>query len=118
MLWYTGRRLLQLIPVFFGATFLIYYMVFALPGDPVAALFGDHPPAPGVIEQIRAQYHLDQPFIVQYFLYIGGLLHGDLGTTFSGRPVADVMAHAFPITLRLALLALFIEAVAGIAVGL
>ena len=118
MLWYTGRRILQMIPVFFGATFLIYFMVFSLPGDPIAALYGDRPPAPEVIEQIRAQYNLDQPFIVQYLLYIGGLFQGDFGTTYSGRPVSEVMAQAFPITLRLAMLALFFEAVAGITIGL
>ncbi|WP_022886734.1 ABC transporter permease [Glaciibacter superstes] len=118
MLWYTGKRLLQTIPVFFGATFLIYFMVFSLPGDPIAALFGDHPPAPAVIDQIRAEYNLDKPFIVQYFLYVGGLLTGDLGTTFSGRPVIDVMVKAFPITFRLAMLALAFEAIAGILVGL
>lgn len=118
MLWYTGKRILQMIPVFFGATFLIYFMVFSLPGDPIAALFGDRPPAPSVIAQIRAEYNLDKPFIVQYFLYIAGLFQGDLGTTYSGRPVADVMAAAFPVTARLALLALFFEAVAGITIGL
>lgn len=118
MLWYTGKRLLQTIPVFFGATFLIYFMVFSLPGDPIAALFGDHPPAPAVIDQIRAEYNLDKPFIIQYFLYVGGLLTGDLGTTFSGRPVIDVMVKAFPITFRLAMLALAFEAIAGILVGL
>ena len=118
MLWYTGRRLLQLIPVFFGATFLIYFMVFAVPGDPVAALFGDKQPSPQVLEQIRAQYNLDKPFIVQYLLYIGGLFTGDLGTTFSGRPVLSELTRAFPITFRLAMLALVFEAVAGIIVGL
>jgi len=118
MLWYAGRRFLQMIPVFFGATFLIYFMVFAVPGDPIAALYGDRPPAPGVIEILRAEYNLDKPFIVQYLLYIGGLFQGDFGTTFSGRPVADVMAQAFPITARLALLALAIEAFFGIIVGL
>jgi len=118
MLWYAGRRFLQMIPVFFGATFLIYFMVFAVPGDPIAALYGDRPPAPGVIELLRAEYNLDKPFIVQYLLYIGGLFQGDFGTTFSGRPVADVMAQAFPITARLAMLALAIEAFFGIIVGL
>ncbi|MBH0010091.1 ABC transporter permease [Salinibacterium sp. UTAS2018] len=118
MFWYAGKRFLQMIPVFFGATFLIYFMVFAVPGDPIAALYGDHPPAPGVIEAIRAEYNLDKPFIVQYLLYIGGLFQGDLGTTFSGRPVIDVMAQAFPITARLAVLALAIEAFFGIIVGL
>ncbi|MCU1405962.1 MAG: transporter permease [Glaciihabitans sp.] len=118
MLWYVGRRLLQLIPVFFGATLLIYFMVFSLPGDPIAALFGERPPAQSVIDAIREQYHLNDPFIVQYFYYISGLLTGDLGTTYSGRPVAALMAQAFPITFRLAMLALFFEAVAGITVGL
>jgi oligopeptide transport system permease protein len=118
MLWYTGRRLLQLIPVFFGATFLIYFMVFALPGDPIAALFGEKQPSPAVIEAIRAQYNLDKPFIVQYLLYIGGLFTGDLGTTFSGRPVLDELVRAFPITFRLAMLALLFESIAGIVVGL
>ena len=118
MLWYTGKRILQTIPVFFGATFLIYFMVFSLPGDPIAALYGDRPPAPGVIEIIREQYNLDKPFIVQYFLYIVGLFQGDFGTTYSGRPVSDVMADAFPITARLAILALLFESIAGILIGL
>ncbi|WP_165063805.1 ABC transporter permease [Marisediminicola senii] len=118
MLGYVGRRLLQLIPVFFGATFLIYFMVFSLPGDPIAALFGERPPPDSVIAAIRAEYNLDEPFIVQYFLYVGGILTGDLGTTYSGRPVEDLLAQAFPITFRLAMLALFFEAVAGILVGL
>ena len=118
MLWYTGRRLLQMIPVFFGATFLIYFMVFSLPGDPIAALFGDRQPSPAVIEQLRAQYNLDKPFIVQYLIYIGNFFQGDLGTTYSGRAVSDVMAAAFPITFRLAMLALAFEAFFGIIVGL
>lgn len=61
MLWYLGKRLLQLIPVFFGATFLIYFLVFSLPGDPIAALFGDRQPSPQVIETLRQQYNLDKP---------------------------------------------------------
>jgi oligopeptide transport system permease protein len=118
MLGYVVRRLLQLIPVFFGATFLIYFMVFSLPGDPIAALFGERPPPEAVIQQIREQYHLNDPFIIQYFHYVGGILTGDLGTTYSGRPVSDLLVQAFPITFRLAMLALAIEAVFGILVGL
>jgi oligopeptide transport system permease protein len=117
MLWYLGKRLLQLIPVFFGATFLIYLMVFLLPGDPISALFGDHQPPQSVIDQIRQQYHLDKPFIVQYLIWIGGVFRGDLGTTYSGLSVSSVMAQAFPITARLAILALVFESIAGILVG-
>lgn len=116
--WYLGKRLLQLIPVFFGATFLIYAMVFLMPGDPVLALAGDKAAEPAVLDQIRADYNLDKPFIVQYLLFIGGFFTGDMGTTFSGRAVTDVLAETFPITIRLALMALVIEAVLGIVFGL
>lgn len=118
MLWYTGKRLLQVIPVLLGATFLIYFMVFAMPGDPIAALYGDRPPAPGVIDQIREQYHLNDPFIVQYFYYLAGILQGDFGVSYSGQPVSEILARTFPVTIRLALLAIFFEMVAGIFVGL
>ena len=115
---YIVRRILQAIPVFFGTTFLIYFMVFAMPGDPIVALFGDKTPNPAIVAQLRAQYNLDQPFIVQYFLYIGGLLQGNLGDAFNGEQVSDILVRTFPVTARLALLALFFQSVAGIFVGL
>ena len=117
MWWYLGKRLLQLIPVFLGATFLIYAMVFLTPGDPVLALAGDKAADPAVLESIREQYHLDKPFIVQYLMYLGGIFQGDLGLTFSGREVTAVLAEAFPITIRLALMALVIETVFGVGFG-
>ena len=115
--WYVGRRLLQMVPVFFGATLLIYGLVFLLPGDPILALFGDRPASPTALAQLRAQYHLDQPFIVQYLLFIKGIFSFDFGQSFTGRPVADLMAQAFPVTIRLAIVALVIEAVFGIVFG-
>jgi oligopeptide transport system permease protein len=118
MAWYIVRRILQVIPVFFGATLLIYFMVFALPGDPIIALGGDRGLNPAVAETLRIRYHLDQPFIIQYFIYIGGIFVGDFGTSFSGQPVSDVLARTFPVTLRLALIAVTIESIAGIFIGL
>lgn len=118
MAWYVGRRLLQMIPVFIGATLLIYAMVFALPGDPVLALSGDRGMSEALAAQIRAEFNLDKPFIVQYLLYLKGILTLDFGTTFSGRPVADVMAEAFPVTFKLAIMALAFEAIFGITAGL
>ena len=115
---YVIRRFLQMIPVFFGATFLVYFLVFSLPGDPIAALFGDKPVNEAVAAQLRSQYNLDQPFIVQYLLYLKNLVTFDLGVDFSGRQVADVLAQAFPVTIRLAILALLFEAVFGIVFGL
>lgn len=118
MLRYIGRRILQVIPVFLGATLLIYFMVFALPGDPVAALGGERGLPEAVKEQIRQQYNLDEPFFVQYLLYLKGVLTLDFGITFSGREVSEVMAQALPVTFKLAIMALFFEAVFGVAVGL
>ena len=106
-----------MVPVFLGATLLIYGMVFLLPGDPVAALGGDRPLSPAVAAQLRAQYHLDDPFWLQYLHYLGGILHGDLGRAYSGLPVSAVLAQAFPVTIRLALIALAVEAVLGIGFG-
>ncbi|WP_182050165.1 ABC transporter permease [Changpingibacter yushuensis] len=117
MLRYVGRRLLQTIPVFFGATFLIFAMVYLLPGDPVAALGGERGVTEAVRQRIEQEYNLDKPFVLQYLLYIKGVFTLDFGTTFSGRAVSDVISHAFPITLRLALMAIIIEAVLGILIG-
>ncbi|MDQ0726014.1 ABC transporter permease [Microbacterium sp. W4I20] len=117
MLAYTLRRLLQLIPVFFGATLLIYALVFLMPGDPIAALFGDKPPSPQLLATIRAQYHLDEPFLVQYFYYITGVFQGDMGQTFSGQSVSTVLARTLPVTGRLALMAIAIEFTLAIIIG-
>ena len=116
--WYVGRRVLQMVPVFFGATLLVYALVFLLPGDPIAALGGNRPLAPGVAAQLRHQYHLDLPFFQQYLDYLKGILTLDFGTSYSGRPVSEVMAQAFPVTIRLAFLALLFEGIFGIGAGL
>jgi oligopeptide transport system permease protein len=115
--WYIARRIAIMVPVFLGATLLIYGMVFLLPGDPVAAMAGDRPLTPTAAAALRARYHLDDPFIVQYLRYLGGVLHGDLGRSYSGLPVSAVLAHAFPVTIRLALIAVAVEALLGIGFG-
>jgi len=117
MLGYILRRILQVIPVFFGATLLIYFLVFAMPGDPILALFGDRTPNPALVDTLRQQYHLDDPFLVQYWYYITGVFQGDLGNTFSGRPVSVVLAETLPVTGRLAIMAIGIEFVLAILIG-
>jgi oligopeptide transport system permease protein len=114
---YVARRLLLTIPVLIGASFLIFAMVYALPGDPIRALAGDRPLSPGVVAQLRQQFHLNDPLIVQYVKYIGGLFHGDFGTDFAGRPVADLIKQRIPVTAKLALVAVVFEAVIGIVSG-
>ena len=117
MLRYIGRRLLQTIPVFFGATFLIFAMVYLMPGDPVAALGGDRGLSEAAAAQIRAQYNLDKPFWMQYLLYLKGVFTLDFGTAFNGQKVTSIMATAFPTTAKLAIYALAIETFLGIALG-
>ena len=117
MLRYIGRRLLQTIPVFFGATFLIFAMVYLMPGDPVAALGGDRGLSEAAAAQIRAQYNLDKPFWMQYLLYLKGVFTLDFGTAFNGQKVTSIMATAFPTTAKLAIYALAIETILGISLG-
>ncbi|MFE6841323.1 ABC transporter permease [Streptomyces sp. NPDC057686] len=113
---YVIRRLLQMIPVFIGSTFLIFFMVYAL-GDPVAALFGDKAPDPATAARIRKDLYLDRPLWEQYLHYMGQIFQGDFGTAFNGQPVTELMASAFPVTLRLTLVAIFFEIVIGITLG-
>lgn len=113
-----ARRLADLLVVFLGVTLIIYLMVFALPGDPIAALGGDRPLAPNVVAELRERYHLDEPVLQQYLRYLGGLLQGDLGTTFQGQSVAERMALRWPVTITLALTAWGIEVLLGVALGL
>lgn len=114
---YIARRLLLAIPVLIGASFLIFAMVFALPGDPIRALGGDRPLSPAVVAQLKVEYNLNDPLPIQYGKYVGGLLQGDLGQDFSGRPVADILKQTVPVTVKLALVALAFEIVIGLAAG-
>ncbi|WP_433892209.1 ABC transporter permease [Streptomyces sp. CA-111067] len=113
---YVIRRLLQMIPVFIGSTFLIFFMVYAL-GDPVAALFGDRAPDPATAAQIRNDLHLNDPLWQQYLIYMKNIFTGDFGTAFNGQPVTELMGSAFPVTIRLTIVAILFEIVIGITLG-
>lgn len=113
---YIIRRLLQMIPVIIGVTFIIYVAVFAL-GDPTVGRCGERPCPPGYIAKFRADYNLDEPLPVQYLLYMGNLVQGDLGTNFFGNKVSQELTERWPTTIKLALMALVIETVIGILAG-
>lgn len=116
---YVARRLLQMIPVFIGSTLLIFLMMYALPGDPVRALMGDQAFDPTVVASIRHDLGLDLPIWQQYVNYLGGLFQGDFGTEIaSQRPVADIIAEAFPVTIRLTLFAFTFTVLVGIGLGI
>lgn len=135
---YIIRRLLQFIPVFFGATFLIFYMVFSVPGDPIQALAGDKPVSPQTLAVLNDRYNLEDPLLTQYGKYIGvvpqdptarqqaagepgdgfaGVLQGEFGYSFSRRPVSDIMANAIPKSAKLGAMAFVFEIVIGIGAG-
>ena len=114
---YAARRVLQLIPVFLGTTFLVYWLVWGLSDDPFAGKCGQRECSAAYVAEMTQRYHLDDPLIVQYLKYLGALLTGDFGQTFSGTEVSTLIADAYPITIRLALVALAIEALIGITAG-
>ncbi|MFC0865500.1 ABC transporter permease [Sphaerimonospora cavernae] len=115
---YVIRRLLQAIPVLLGTTFLIFATVYALPGDPIAALGGDRLLDPLLVARMRETFHLNDPLLVQYWYYISGVVTGDLGTTFRGVPVASFFQHKIQVTFNLAITALVFEAILGVLLGL
>ena len=114
---YVARRLLLTIPVLFGATFLIFAMVYALPGDPIRALGGDRPLAPGVVAALRDEFNLNDPLLIQYAKYMADLVQLDFGTDFRGRPVLDTIEQRLPVTAKLALVAVLFEVLIGITAG-
>ncbi|GAB3080921.1 MULTISPECIES: ABC transporter permease [Micromonospora] len=115
---YLLRRLLQLVPVFIGTTFLIYWLVWSVPGDPFAGKCGDRGCPPNYRAMMTEKYHLDDSIWVQYASYMKNLFQGDFGITFGGREISDIIATSYPNTLKLAVVALAIEAVIGLGAGI
>lgn len=113
-----AQRAAAFVLVFLGVSFVIYFAVFSLPGDPIRALAGDRQLPQAVIDALRAKYLLDEPLIVQYVNYLGGLLRGDFGTDFDGRAIGPQLAARWPVTITLALTAWAIEIVVGLAIGI
>jgi oligopeptide transport system permease protein len=114
---YVVRRLLQLIPVFFGTTFLIYCLVWAVPGDPFAGKCGERRCPASYVQFMTNKYHLDQSVFVQYYHYMINLFQGDFGETYGGLSIGHLIATAYPNTIKLAIVALAIEAVIGLTAG-
>ena len=117
MLLFLGKRLLQLIPTLFFVSVIIFSLQQLLPGDPALVMAGEERD-PAVLEQIRRQYRLDQPLIVQYFAWVKGVLSGDLGESMRLKePVLRLISQKFPVTLQLALMAIVVSLVVGISAG-
>ena len=114
---YTARRLLQMIPVILGATFLIYAMVFALPGDPTAGKCGQRPCSAAYVAEFKDKYNLNDPLPVQYVKYLGNVAQGDFGESQRNTLVRDDLMERYPTTAKLGFIALLFEALIGIMAG-
>lgn len=119
MIAYIGRRVLQMIPLMFGISVILFAVIQAAPGGPEASLletgrFID----PEVIENYRQRLGVDQPVHVQYFRWLSAALQGDLGISFSTtRPVAEMIFERLPATLELMALSFALAGVAAIGLG-
>lgn len=114
---YVVRRLLGAVPLVWGIATIMFFLVHLAPGDPALQFI-----TPGmdraVIDQVRANFGLDQPLHLQYVKWLGAIVSGDFGYSYSmARPVADVLATAFPNTLLLSGCALVLAFVFGILIG-
>ena len=121
MLTYIGRRFLQMIPVFIGVTILLFILRApgVLPGDPIKLITGERAISPALYNQIVKENALDKPIYYQYVRWVDHLFHGDLGQSYQlKRPVSAILIEKFPNTLKLALVAIIIECIMGLAAGI
>lgn len=124
---FVARRTGQALITLLGATLLLWFTVFVLPGDPVRALFGFRQPDAEVLAALRAQYGLDDPLPLQYVRYLGNVLRGDFGDVYrvdvygqvtAGRGgVTGLIRTGAPVTLRLVGVAVAVQVVAGTLLG-
>ncbi len=115
---YVIKRLLMLIPVIIGVSFLVYFIMSLSPGDPARTILGENAPIESV-EALREELGLNDPVPVQYLNYMKDLLHGDLGESYkSGRPVFGEIMSRFPATLKLAFWGMVFAVALSIPIGI
>jgi len=113
------RRLLLLVPVLLIVSFLTYSLTALVPGDAAQTLAGGPDAQPAAIAKVRAQLHLDEPFLQQYGDWLGRVVKGDLGTSlYSGQSITDEIWRRIPITFSLALVALLLALPIALLVGI
>jgi ABC-type dipeptide/oligopeptide/nickel transport system permease component len=111
------RRLLLAIPTLAGVLVVVFLLLYVAPGDPVQEMVGERADAE-TIARLRRELRLDDPLYVQFGHYAGGVLRGDLGTSYiTGRPILRDIAERFPKTLLLAATAMVLAATVGISIG-
>lgn len=119
MLSFVLRKLLTVIPTFVGITLVAFTLIRLVPGDPIEVMVGERRLDPETHAALMRQMGLDQPLYQQYFKYVAGLLHGDLGTSLVTRePVLKEFLSLFPATVELTLVALLLAILVGIPAGM
>ena len=118
MLRFVAKRILLLVPILLGVVTVTFLLMYVIPGDPVLMLVGERYDEE-TLDEMREELGLDKPLIVQYAEYLGRLARFDLGRSFlTRRPVSETILERFPRTLTLALSAMAIAVVFGVAIGL
>ncbi len=98
---YAARRLLQMIPIAFGVTLLVFFLIHLVPGDPARTMLGTHA-TPQRVAELHAQWGLDKPLPVQYWRFLERLVQGDLGSSlFYSVPAGRLVVERLPVTLWL-----------------
>jgi peptide/nickel transport system permease protein len=112
------RRLFQLALLLLGISFLVFMSMHLAPGDP-AAIIGGPTATNADLAAIRTSLGLNDPILVQYWRYLSGVFHGDLGYSFQTKqPVADAIAIRFPNTLNLAIASMIVAIIIGVGAGI
>ena len=115
---YILKRLLLMIPVLLGVTFIVFFIMALTPGDPAAIILGDQASAEALALK-RIELGLNDPIVVRYFNYMKNMLHGDLGTSYKNQiSVAQQVWDKFPNTAILAVAGIFVALLIGIPVGI
>ena len=118
---YVIKRLLQLIPIIFGITFLSFAMMRLAGSDAITQMYTNSGAvvSEDIIEQAKANLGLDKPFIVQYFVWLGGMLRGDMGNSYvTGKPVFESLMSKLPSTLFLTLTSIIVTVAVAIPLGI
>ena len=114
---YIRKRILMLIPVIIGVSFLIYFIMDLAPGDVISQLAPDNATTEQ-IEMLRHQYGYDRSVFYRYMMYMAGLVKGDLGTSYlTGKPVWEMFIQRLPATLALSLGAIIVSMIISIPLG-
>ncbi|MHC6180335.1 nickel ABC transporter permease [Clostridium sp. JNZ X4-2] len=118
---YILKRLIYLIPILFGITFLTFALTYFSPGDPAVLMLNATgvTPSPELVEKVRGELGLDRPFLLQYFSWLSGVIRGDFGISYKyDRPVLDLIFETLPATFKLAVMSMILMLLIALPLGI